>query len=145
GFHNIFGTSSRFAVIALFMDARLGTRPNTCQVGAALTFFTNLMTQGAGPLAIKNVLACLDKILGRRIRRQDEFLGRILTQLRDTVPHPQKEGNDQHIKRKHLQECLHAPASLVLRTAITAPVWRGESSCLCVRSRSDNWALRTCT
>src|SRR6266446_1430405 len=27
---------------------------------------------------------------------------------------------------------------LVLRTAITAPVWRGESSCFCVRSRSGN-------
>jgi hypothetical protein len=29
--------------------------------------------------------------------------------------------------------------ALVLRTAITAPVWRGESPCFCVQSRSGNW------
>src|SRR5262249_48664190 len=99
-------------MIACFLDPRLGTRPNTRQVWAALTFFANFMTQGAGPLAIKNVLAGLDKILGWRIRRQDEFLGGVLTQLWDTVPHPQKEGDEHHIKHKNLQECLHASASL---------------------------------
>ena len=62
-------------MIALFLDARLGTGPNARQVWAALTFFTNFMTQGTGPLAIKNVLPGLNKILGWRIRRQDEVLG----------------------------------------------------------------------
>src|SRR5262249_10252303 len=127
GFHKVFGTIRGFAMIARFLDPRLGTRPNARQVWAALTFFANFMTQGAGPLTIKNVLAGLDKILDWRIRRQDEFLGGILTQLRDTVPDIQKKGDDHDIKRKHLQECLHASAFL--------PVYQHNSS----RATPLNW------
>src|SRR5262252_2964257 len=111
-------------MIAWLLDARLSTRPNPRQVWAALTLFANLMTQGAGSLAIKNVLPSLDKILDWRIRCQDEFLGGILTQLRNAVPHPQKEADERHIKRKHLQECPHTPASLVTNSRFWLQCWR---------------------
>src|SRR5262249_9330679 len=78
---------------------------------------------GAGSLAIKNVLPSLDKILDWRIRRQDEFLGGILTQLRNAVSHPQKEADERHIKRKHLQECPHTPASLVTNSRFWLQCW----------------------
>src|SRR5262245_30080886 len=56
GFHNVLGPIRGLAFIALFLDARFRVFPRAGQVRAALTFLANLVTQGASPLAIKNVL-----------------------------------------------------------------------------------------